>query len=79
QFSKREGWGMTVIEAACQGAPTLCLDILGLRDSVSEETGYVVKTKEELFARFPKVVAEIENNSPEYQSRVQKGFDFAQQ
>jgi glycosyltransferase involved in cell wall biosynthesis len=30
----REGWGMTVIEAALHGVPTVAYDIPGLRDSV---------------------------------------------
>jgi len=36
----REGWGLTVIEAASQGTPTVAYDVPGLRDSVRHmETG----------------------------------------
>lgn len=39
----REGWGLTVIEAASQGTPTIGYDIPGLRDSIrSGETGVLV-------------------------------------
>jgi glycosyltransferase involved in cell wall biosynthesis len=32
--SRREGWGLTVTEAASVGTPAVCYDIPGLRDSV---------------------------------------------
>jgi len=38
--SKKEGWGLTVIEAASQGVPTVGYNVEGLRDSVKNgETG----------------------------------------
>jgi glycosyltransferase involved in cell wall biosynthesis len=33
--SRREGWGMTVTEAASVGVPAVCYDVPGLRDSVA--------------------------------------------
>jgi glycosyltransferase involved in cell wall biosynthesis len=43
QFSKKEGWGLTVLEAASKMTPTICYPVQGLRDSVKESTGYLVK------------------------------------
>lgn len=41
--SDAEGWGLTVIEAAGHGVPTLARDVPGLRDSVRRgETGWLV-------------------------------------
>jgi len=41
--SPKEGWGITVIEAAACGTPSLASDSPGLRDSVRQgETGYLV-------------------------------------
>jgi glycosyltransferase involved in cell wall biosynthesis len=41
--SPKEGWGMTVIEAAACGTPSLASDSPGLRDSVRHgETGFLV-------------------------------------
>lgn len=42
--SKKEGWGLTVIEAASQGTPTVGYDVEGLRDSiVNNKTGILIK------------------------------------
>ncbi|WP_201294847.1 MULTISPECIES: glycosyltransferase family 4 protein [unclassified Nocardiopsis] len=44
-----EGWGLTVIEAARLGVPTVAYDVDGLRDSVRDgETGWLVREGEEL-------------------------------
>jgi glycosyltransferase involved in cell wall biosynthesis len=41
--SPKEGWGITVIEAAACGTPSIASDSPGLRDSVRDgETGYLV-------------------------------------
>jgi glycosyltransferase involved in cell wall biosynthesis len=41
--SPKEGWGITVIEAAACGTPSIASDSPGLRDSVRQgETGYLV-------------------------------------
>ncbi|WP_181612143.1 glycosyltransferase family 4 protein [Nonomuraea soli] len=45
--SEFEGWGLTVIEAAALGVPTVAYDVAGLRDSVRDgETGWLVKEGE---------------------------------
>jgi glycosyltransferase involved in cell wall biosynthesis len=42
--SPKEGWGITVVEAAACGTPSLASDSPGLRDSVRHgETGYLVR------------------------------------
>ncbi|MFD6098313.1 glycosyltransferase family 4 protein [Nocardiopsis flavescens] len=47
--SEFEGWGLTVIEAARLGVPTVAYDVDGLRDSVRDgETGWLVRDGEEL-------------------------------
>ena len=44
--SVKEGWSLTVIEAASQGTPTVGYNISGLRDSiVSGKTGFTVDNK----------------------------------
>ncbi|WP_150239055.1 glycosyltransferase family 4 protein [Nocardiopsis quinghaiensis] len=47
--SEFEGWGLTVIEAARLGVPTVAYDVDGLRDSVRDgETGWLVRDGENL-------------------------------
>ncbi|MDF5751060.1 glycosyltransferase family 4 protein [Spongiactinospora sp. TRM90649] len=47
--SEFEGWGLTVIEAAGLGVPTVAYDVPGLRDSVRHgETGWLVREGEYL-------------------------------
>jgi glycosyltransferase involved in cell wall biosynthesis len=41
--SEKEGWGLTVVEAATQGTPTVGYDVAGLRDSIiHKKTGLLV-------------------------------------
>ena len=47
--SSHEGWGLTVVEAAALGVPTVAYDVVGIRDAVLDgETGWLVKEGEEL-------------------------------
>jgi len=47
--SSHEGWGLTVVEAAALGVPTVAYDVEGIRDAVLDgETGWLVKDGEEL-------------------------------
>ena len=49
--SIKEGWGLTVIEAASQGTPTVGYDVEGLRDSIiHNKTGILVQKKPERLA-----------------------------
>lgn len=44
--SIKEGWGLTVMEAAVQGTPTVAYNIVGLRDSIRNDiTGLLTKNK----------------------------------
>jgi glycosyltransferase involved in cell wall biosynthesis len=45
--SEREGWGLTVMEAAARGTPTIASNVPGLRDSVVHEvTGLLVPPRD---------------------------------
>jgi glycosyltransferase involved in cell wall biosynthesis len=47
--SQGEGWGLSVLEAAALGIPTVAFDVEGLRDSVRHgRTGWLVRDGEEL-------------------------------
>ncbi|MDO8658373.1 MAG: glycosyltransferase family 4 protein, partial [Candidatus Levybacteria bacterium] len=44
--SVKEGWGLTVMEAASQGTPTIAYDTSGLRDSIlNDKTGLLAHSK----------------------------------
>ncbi len=46
--SMREGWGLTLVEAAACGTPAVATEIVGHRDSIkNKETGYLVKSEAE--------------------------------
>ena len=45
--SKREGWGLTVIEAAAFGTPTVGFEVAGLRDSVQNGVTGILATDQQ--------------------------------
>ena len=50
--SAREGWGMTITEAAACGTPAVATDIAGHRDAVEDGvTGFLASTNEDVTAR----------------------------
>lgn len=58
--SRFEGWGLTVIEAAGLGVPTVAYDVDGLRDSVRHgETGWLVHEGESLSEVVDKALVEL--------------------
>ena len=58
--SEFEGWGLTVIEAARLGVPTVAYDVDGLRDSVRDgETGWLVREGEELADAVSRALKEL--------------------
>ncbi|MEE2038731.1 glycosyltransferase family 4 protein [Nocardiopsis sp. CT-R113] len=58
--SEFEGWGLTVIEAARLGVPTVAYDVDGLRDSVRDgETGWLVRDGEDLADAVARAVEEL--------------------
>jgi len=59
--SVKEGWGLTVIEAASQRTPTVAYDVSGLRDSIiNGKTGLLVSSREPK-ALASKIMILIEN------------------
>jgi glycosyltransferase involved in cell wall biosynthesis len=55
--SAREGWGMTITEAAACGTPAVVTDIAGHRDAVEHGvTGFLASTHEELVAHLDAVL-----------------------
>jgi glycosyltransferase involved in cell wall biosynthesis len=45
--SQKEGWGLTVLEAAACGTPAVAFDVPGLRDAIrGEETGLLVREQQ---------------------------------
>jgi glycosyltransferase involved in cell wall biosynthesis len=58
--SEFEGWGLTVIEAARLGVPTVAYDVDGLRDSVRDgRTGWLVRDGEDLADVVDRALAEL--------------------
>ncbi|MDO8658518.1 MAG: glycosyltransferase family 4 protein [Candidatus Levybacteria bacterium] len=58
--SQKEGWGLTVIEAASQSVPTVGYNVEGLKDSIKDgKTGILVKPKPEFLAL---AIQELINN-----------------
>ncbi len=67
--STREGWGMTLTEAAACGTPAVATDIAGHADAVDRgRSGLLGTTDEELAA----LVADVMGD-PELRSRLQRG------
>lgn len=77
QFSKKEGWGLTVLEAASKMTPTICYPVAGLRDSVKESTGYLVKGS--LRKTWKLAINDIVTNSANYQSKQKTCIMWASQ
>lgn len=60
--SEFEGWGLTVMEAAALGVPTVAYDVAGLRDSVRDGvTGWLVRDGERLADVVGRALAELES------------------
>jgi glycosyltransferase involved in cell wall biosynthesis len=60
--SEFEGWGLTVMEAAALGVPTVAYDVAGLRDSVRDGvTGWLVRDGERLADVAGRALKELES------------------
>ncbi len=60
--SEFEGWGLTVMEAAALGVPTVAYDVAGLRDSVRDGvTGWLVRDGERLADVVGRALKELES------------------
>lgn len=63
--SKKEGWGLVVIEAASMATPSVVYDVAGLRDSVKKgKTGIVLN--ENSAKEMAKEAVELFNNKKKY-------------
>ncbi|GAA2892556.1 glycosyltransferase family 4 protein [Streptosporangium fragile] len=69
--SEFEGWGLTVIEAAAFGVPTVAYDVAGLRDSVRDGvTGWLVREGEELADVVDRAIGEL--SDPVRRAEIQR-------
>jgi glycosyltransferase involved in cell wall biosynthesis len=75
QFSRKEGWGITIIEAAATATPTICYRVPGLEDSVKSSTGYFVETT--LQETWDKAVEDIQQQNEEYKSKQRECIKWA--
>ncbi len=67
--SSGEGWGLSVMEAAALGVPTVAYDVDGLRDAVRDgETGWLVRDGEELADVVERALKELAD--PEHRRRT---------
>lgn len=73
--SKKEGWGLTVIEAASQGTPSVGYDIEGLRDSILHgKTGLLVSPNPQSLVN---AVIEIVTNRTLYNKLSMQALNWA--
>ena len=78
QFSTLEGWGITTIEAATQATPTICLDVPGLRDSVTPDTGYIAKEDgSDLSEVLLRSIEDARTQNESYRSKQTSGLAWA--
>jgi glycosyltransferase involved in cell wall biosynthesis len=75
QFSRKEGWGITVIEAAASGTPTICYRVPGLVDSVRDETGYFIDSN--LEDTWDLAIEDIKGGSTRYKDKQREGIKWA--
>ena len=75
QFSRKEGWGITVIEAAATATPTICYRVPGLVDSVKDNTGYFIDRS--LVETWEKAINDIQNNSDRYRGKQNECITWA--
>jgi glycosyltransferase involved in cell wall biosynthesis len=74
--SKKEGWGLVVIEAASQGTPAVVYNVAGLRDSVKNgKTGIVLSKNTPL--EMARQAIKLINNKQEYYKLQENAVDWA--
>ncbi|WP_030165699.1 glycosyltransferase family 4 protein [Spirillospora albida] len=60
--SQGEGWGLSVIEAAVLGVPTVAFDVDGLRDAVRDgETGWLTRSGDDLADIVERALKELDD------------------
>lgn len=63
--SRYEGWGLSVIEAAALGVPTVAYDVNGLRDAIRDgETGWLALPGEDLADTVRRALKELAADRP---------------
>ncbi|GAB3658602.1 glycosyltransferase family 4 protein [Actinocorallia lasiicapitis] len=64
--SRYEGWGLSVIEAAALGVPTVSYDVNGLRDAIRDgETGWLAVPGEDLADTVARALKDLQARRPE--------------
>ncbi|HUD45078.1 MAG TPA: glycosyltransferase family 4 protein [Patescibacteria group bacterium] len=75
--SDKEGWGLTVIEAASQGTPTIGYNVPGLRDSIQDKiTGLLVEKSPDKMA---KTVIKLIQNEDQLENLRKNTREYARQ
>jgi glycosyltransferase involved in cell wall biosynthesis len=72
--SMSEGWGITVMEAAAAGVPSLAYDVAGLRDSILDgETGWLIPEGSDLGGGLAQALAGLLNprSAAQWSARAQ--------
>ncbi|MDX6743818.1 glycosyltransferase family 4 protein [Actinocorallia sp. A-T 12471] len=65
--SRHEGWGLSVIEAAAHGLPTVAYDVDGLRDAIRDgETGWLAAPEEDLADAVRRALKDLKARGPEF-------------
>lgn len=78
QTAVKEGWGLTVTEAASQGTPAVVYDVDGLRDSVRNgKTGIIAKA--ETPAALAEGIVTLLTDDKTYQSMRQAAWEWSQE
>ncbi len=74
----KEGWGLTVTEAASQGTPTIAYNVDGLRDSVKDGiTGILCRKNNS--KELAKEIVRLFNDPPLYNELQKNGWEFSKQ
>lgn len=67
--SRYEGWGLSVIEAAARGVPTVAYDVNGLRDAIRDgETGWLALPGEDLADTVRRALKEVATRRAEIEA-----------
>ncbi|GAB2849152.1 glycosyltransferase family 4 protein [Actinocorallia aurea] len=67
--SRYEGWGLSVVEAAAHGVPTVAHDVEGLRDAIRDgETGWLARPGEDLADAVRRALGEVRAHGPRFQA-----------
>jgi glycosyltransferase involved in cell wall biosynthesis len=75
--SAKEGWGLSVIEAASQGTPTIGYDVEGLRDSIiSNKTGILTDKNPDSLAL---AIEKLLSDKREYKTMSEEAIKWSRQ